>query len=244
MKKNQSLFKRVLITGERGKYKACQICLKRFGTEHQCKRCKRAIRDKCQNYKGRFLRRKANQQRDLWILIISSFSKILKQLNCQIQFGVTKEQGKTEYLQAQSKIQQNEQSEIRKVKNNLNVAFAEIPGVFNYSLKEFIYYVLKENEYETMKQVTGRVLETFLFNYNEVGFSLDLIMLTVFFLCFGSQSAAFLLLNIFSQRWFKLIYIPLILFHMIMEKILIEYFWFQILHLKCHIKLSHQLLTF
>ncbi|CAD8138741.1 unnamed protein product [Paramecium octaurelia] len=214
MKKNQSLFKRVLISGERGKYKACQICSKKFGTEHQCKRCKRAVCDKCSAYKGRVFTESGQEEKALHRQCkvckdesesIKKFvdsnriqflqdTKALEWLN---QFGVTKEQAKTEYLQAQSKISQSEQSEVRKLKNNLNIAFAEIPGVFNYSLREFMYYVIKENEYETLKQVTGRVLETFLSNYHEVGFSPDLIMLTVFFLCFGSEAAAFSLLNIF-----------------------------------------------
>ncbi|CAD8044444.1 unnamed protein product [Paramecium primaurelia] len=214
MKKNQSLFKRVLISGERGKYKACQICQKKFGKEHQCKRCKRAVCEKCSNHKGRVftesgqeekaLHRQCNickEESDSIKKFVDTnhiqFLQDTKALEWLSQFGVTKEQAKTEYLQAQSKISQSEQSEIRKLKNNLNIAFAEIPGVFNYSLREFIYHVLKDNEYETLKQVTGRVLETFLSNYNEVGFSPDLIMLTVFFLCFGSESAAFSLLNIF-----------------------------------------------
>ncbi|CAD8043338.1 unnamed protein product [Paramecium primaurelia] len=214
MKKNQSLFKRVLISGERGKYKACQICQKKFGTEHQCKRCKRAVCEKCSNFKGRVFTESGQEEKALHRQCkvckeesdsIKKFvdsnriqflqdTKALEWLN---QFGVTKEQAKTEYLQAQSKISQSEQSEVRKLKNNLNIAFAEIPGVFNYSIREFMYYVIKDNEYETLKQVTGRVLETFLSNYHEVGFSPDLIMLTVFFLCFGSESAAFSLLNIF-----------------------------------------------
>ncbi|CAD8053750.1 unnamed protein product [Paramecium sonneborni] len=214
MKKPQSLFKRVMISAERGKYKACQICQKKFGTEHQCKRCKRAVCEKCSNFKGRIFTDSGQEDKTLHrqckickeesdsikrfvetnhILFLQD-TKALEWLN---QFGVTKEQAKAEYLQAQNKISQSEQSEIKKLKNNLNNAFSEIPGVFNYSLREFIYYVIKENEFETLKQATGRILETFLSNYNEVGYSPDLIMLTIFFLCFGTESSAFSLLNIF-----------------------------------------------
>lgn len=41
------------------------------------------------------------------------------------------------------------------------------------------------------------MLETFLGLYPEVGYSSDLIVLTIFFLCFSSEATAFSLLNIF-----------------------------------------------
>ena len=44
------LFKGIVIPADRGKAKHCSICNNGFGvlnTEHQCKRCKRPVCDKC-----------------------------------------------------------------------------------------------------------------------------------------------------------------------------------------------------
>lgn len=63
---------------------------------------------------------------------------------------------------------------------------SELGTVYNYSLREFLYIVIKDER--ALNESIMKVIKAFLNTMPEVGFSNDLVMIIVFLLCFGNEA--------------------------------------------------------
>ncbi|CAD8053754.1 unnamed protein product [Paramecium sonneborni] len=215
MKKAPKLIKCVINNVDRGKAKNCQICNQSFSAlsvkEHQCKRCKRAVCEKCSPHKAftiidgvpskathrqcsyckeesEQLRKFINQYKI--IFMEDTFSKQWLK-----SFGSSVEQANLDFDQSQrEQNNQNNKEESSKMKIELPQVFQEIVHFKNYSLSEFFYLVIKDFDITLILDSINRVLGTFLKIYPEVGYVPDQVFLTLFLLCFCSEASAYQIL--------------------------------------------------
>ncbi|CAD8185631.1 unnamed protein product [Paramecium pentaurelia] len=209
----QAHIKTVLISEGRGKFKRCQLCQKEFGLlkpEHQCKRCRRAVCKQCSEHKIIYItetgpskrpRRICNSCKDEsdWIKRFIEQQKIVFGTNTfAVEWlkasNITLEHANQEYEKAQSSIKEN--SDYQKMKSELNSVMIELWLNLNFSLREFITYLIKDNEHELLTQKISKVLGSLLLQYPEIGYSSDQILITLFLLCFSSEASAYALLTV------------------------------------------------
>ncbi|CAD8197429.1 unnamed protein product [Paramecium octaurelia] len=212
----QAHIKTVLISEARGKFKRCQLCQKEFGLlkpEHQCKRCRRAVCKQCSEHKIIYItetgpskrpRRICNSCKDEsdWIKKFIEQQKIVFGTNTvAIQWlqasGLTVEHANQEYEKAQKEQSPaKENIDYQKMKSELNSVMIELWLNLNFSLREFITYIIKDNEHELLTQKISKVLGSLLIKYPDIGYSADQILITLFLLCFSSEASAYVLLTV------------------------------------------------
>ncbi|KAM3139673.1 hypothetical protein pb186bvf_008131 [Paramecium bursaria] len=220
MKKGLTLqyLKGITVPAVRGKAKKCLLCDKEFGfitKEHQCKRCKRAVCDKCSPNKAHMIKKQqlskqphrqcnvCKEESDFMKKFIDQekliFMKDTLSLGWLTSFGYTQETAKKEYDQARYDLQQQnqkDQSEYNRMQKEIEEIFAELVQCYNYSLKEFFYYLLKDFEPNMINTTIQKILGTFLLNYPEVGYSPDQAFILLYLLSFSSEASAYTLLTL------------------------------------------------
>ncbi|CAD8138737.1 unnamed protein product [Paramecium octaurelia] len=215
MKKGPKFIKYVVNSGDRGKAKSCQICNQSFSAlsakEHQCKRCKRAVCEKCSPYKAFTIidgvpSKTAHRQCYVCKEESESLKKFIQQYKIVFMedtyskewlksFGSSVEQANLDFDQSQreeSNLRNKEESV--KMKSELPQVFQEIVHFKNYSLSEFFYLVIKDFNITLILDSINRVLGTFLKIYPEVGYAPDQVFTTLFLLCFCSEASAYQIL--------------------------------------------------
>ncbi|CAD8153225.1 unnamed protein product [Paramecium pentaurelia] len=197
------------ISSQRQQYKSCLICFKDFSVmtkEHQCKRCKRAVCDKCAQNKMIILGYSKSKDPHRVCNICKSESDILKQFvkTNIIQFnkdslgiewlknlGVDIRQIKEQY-----RIQeQKDLLEYNQFINQLDSIYDEIDRKMNYSIRDFMSLVVQVDKGSVLGSIRN-VLGTFLRNYPEVGFHPSLIFTTLILLCLSSEVTSYGLLQV------------------------------------------------
>ncbi|CAD8178701.1 unnamed protein product [Paramecium octaurelia] len=212
----QAHIKTVLISEARGKFKRCQLCQKEFGLlkpEHQCKRCRRAVCKQCSEHKIIYItetgpskrpRRICNSCKDEsdWIKRFIEQQKIVFGTNTfAVEWlkasGLTVEHANQEYEKALKGLTSTtENSDYHKMKQDLNSVMIEFWLNLNFSLREFITYLIKDNEHELLTQKISKVLGSLLLQYPDIGYTSDQILITLFLLCFSSEASTYALLTV------------------------------------------------
>ncbi|KAM3139675.1 hypothetical protein pb186bvf_008133 [Paramecium bursaria] len=212
---SSNLIRSITINLDRGQIKECQICNQPFTfmkKEHQCKRCKRAICDKCGPYKAiiqNFDKPSKNPHR-LCVLCKDEsdlMNKFVEQYKIQYNFdtysiewlkvyNTNPKECENTYNNAKKDSQQRSRNEYDLFKGKLDDVYKEIETHTNYSLKEFLVVITQAQQQNQIKQILDRVLGTFLIMFPEVGFHIDQILITHFLLCFSSEASAYILLTI------------------------------------------------
>ncbi|CAD8044443.1 unnamed protein product [Paramecium primaurelia] len=215
-KSTQTLIKTVIISEARGKFKKCQICQKEFGIfhkEHQCKRCRRAVCQNCATHHGPVLGDAGFSKQTHRICNTckeesESIKKFIEQYKIGLgkdtfsidwlkASGLTVDIAKKEYEFAQKENDRaKDKGEFMKMKSELQLAMIDFWLNLNYSLREFLFYLLKDLELDQLQQQICRVLGAILLQYPEIGYGPDQVILTIFLLCFCSEASAFTILTI------------------------------------------------
>jgi hypothetical protein len=66
----------------------------------------------------------------------------------------------------------------------------------NYSMREFYELVIRGNELELVYKAVADVLDVFYRKFPNVGFYADLVVITMFLMCFSSQASTYTLLTV------------------------------------------------
>ncbi|CAD8074736.1 unnamed protein product [Paramecium sonneborni] len=203
----------VEISSQRQQFKSCLICFKDFSVmskEHQCKRCKRAVCDKCAQNKMIILGYSKSKDPHRVCNICKSESDMLKQFvrTNMIQFnkdslgiewlknlGVEMRQIKEQYRVQE----QNDAIEYNQFINQLDSIYDEIDKKMNYSIRDFISQVVQIDKGQVLGSIQN-VLGTFLKNHPEIGYHPCLIFTTLILLCLSSEATSYGLLQIIYTR--------------------------------------------
>ncbi|CAD8132606.1 unnamed protein product [Paramecium octaurelia] len=214
-KSTQVMIKSIIISEARGKFKKCQLCQKEFGIfhkEHQCKRCRRAVCQNCANHHGPVLGDAGFSKQTHRICNTckeesESIKKFIEQYKIGLgkdtfsidwlkASGLTVDIAKKEYEFAQKENDKaKDKGEFMKMKQELQLAMIDFWLNLNYSLREFLFYLLKD-ELDQLQQQICRVLGAILLQYPEIGYGPDQVILTIFLLCFCSEASAYTILTI------------------------------------------------
>ncbi|CAD8065960.1 unnamed protein product [Paramecium primaurelia] len=220
MSKSQPIFiYGITIKDDRGKLKNCQLCGVKFTMsvkEHQCKRCKRAVCDKCapnkaQVQKADGLSKKAHRLCNFCKDESDSLKKFLEQYKISFNkdsfsqqwlqsFGTDTTKAKNDFFNALDDAKLSKDTNAYDIfKAKLEVVINDIDGFVNYSIKDFMMAALKNVESQRQKEVVKtsilRVAGTFLLLYPQIGYSHEIVLITYFLLCFASEASAYILLT-------------------------------------------------
>lgn len=234
--KKSTLFS-VNISDMRGKNKACEICGKDFSIltkEHQCKRCKRSVCFSCSQSKQPVFRLKKFSNKPHRICSrckvesekLQAFIKQnkivfgkdtistqwLKSLNNQQSYSdITSEY--SEFLndpQFELNFQQSDAKNYKLFKElhqSMPTFFDQLLDDFNYSLQEFLHFVVSTTDQATIVIQIKNILKALLNKHPEVGLTNEIVMVIFFFLCFSSEPIAFCILSkLYSQIYPKQLY--------------------------------------
>ncbi|CAK82437.1 unnamed protein product (macronuclear) [Paramecium tetraurelia] len=220
MSKSQPIFiYGITIKDDRGKLKNCQLCGAKFSMsvkEHQCKRCKRAVCDKCapnkaQVQKADGLSKKSHRLCNFCKDESDSLKRFLEQYKISFNkdsfsqqwlqsFGTDIAKAKNDFLNALDDAKLSKDTNAYDIfKAKLEVVINDIDGFVNYSIKDFMVAALKNVESFRQKEVVKtsilRVAGTLLLLYPQIGYSHEVVLITYFLLCFASEASAYILLT-------------------------------------------------
>ncbi|CAD8163483.1 unnamed protein product [Paramecium octaurelia] len=220
MSKSQPIFiYGIPIKDDRGKLKNCQLCGAKFTMsvkEHQCKRCKRAVCDKCapnkaQVQKADGLSKKSHRLCNFCKDESDSLKRFLEQYKISFNkdsfsqqwlqsFGTDTAKAKNDFLNALDDAKLSKDTNAYDIfKAKLEVVINDIDGFVNYSIKDFMVAALKNVESFRQKEVVKtsilRVAGTLLLLYPQIGYSHEVVLITYFLLCFASEASAYILLT-------------------------------------------------
>ncbi|CAD8163971.1 unnamed protein product [Paramecium octaurelia] len=220
MSKQQPIFiYGITIKDDRGKLKNCQLCGAKFTMsvkEHQCKRCKRAVCDKCapnkaQVQKADGLSKKAHRLCNFCKDESDSLKRFLEQYKISFNkdsfsqqwlqsFGTDTTKAKNDFYNALDDAKLSKDTNAYDIfKAKLEVVINDIDGFVNYSIKDFMVAALKNVESFRQKEVVKtsilRVAGTLLLLYPQIGYSHEIVLITYFLLCFASEASAYILLT-------------------------------------------------
>ncbi|CAD8159446.1 unnamed protein product [Paramecium pentaurelia] len=220
MSKSQPIFiYGITIKDDRGKLKNCQLCGAKFTMsvkEHQCKRCKRAVCDKCapnkaQVQKADGLSKKSHRLCNFCKDESDSLKRFLEQYKICFNkdsfsqqwlqsFGTDTTKAKTDFQNALDDAKLSKDTNAYDIfKAKLEVVINDIDGFVNYSIKDFMVAALKNVESFRQKEVVKtsilRVAGTLLLLYPQIGYSHEIVLITYFLLCFASEASVYILLT-------------------------------------------------
>ncbi|CAK78093.1 unnamed protein product (macronuclear) [Paramecium tetraurelia] len=220
MSKSQPIFiYGITIKDDRGKLKNCQLCGAKFTMsvkEHQCKRCKRAVCDKCapnkaQVQKADGLSKKTHRLCNFCKDESDSLKRFLEQYKISFNkdsfsqqwlqsFGTDTTKAKNDFFNALDDAKLSKDTNAYDIfKAKLEVVINDIDGFVNYSIKDFMVAALKNVESFRQKEVVKtsilRVAGTLLLLYPQIGYSHEIVLITYFLLCFASEASAYILLT-------------------------------------------------
>ncbi|CAD8078309.1 unnamed protein product [Paramecium sonneborni] len=220
MSKSQPIFiYGITIKDDRGKLKNCQLCGVKFTMsvkEHQCKRCKRAVCDKCAPNKAIVQKadgvsKKAHRLCNFCKDESDSLKRFLEQYKISFNkdsfsqqwlqsFGTDITKAKNDFFNALDDAKLCKDTNAYDIfKAKLEVVINDIDGFVNYSIKEFIVNALKNVEPQRQKEVVKtsilKVAGTLLLLYPQIGYSHEIVLITYFLLCFASEASAYILLT-------------------------------------------------
>ncbi|CAK85512.1 unnamed protein product (macronuclear) [Paramecium tetraurelia] len=176
-------------------------------------RCRRAVCQNCANFHGPVLGDAGYSKQTHRICNTckeesESIKKFIEQYKLSIgkdtfslewlkSSGLTIDLAKKEYDFAQKENDRaKDKGEFLKMKQELQQVMVDFWINLNYSLREFLFNVMKENELEQLQQQVCKVLGAVLLQYPEIGYSPDQVLITIFLLCFCSEASTYTILTI------------------------------------------------
>ncbi|CAK63184.1 unnamed protein product (macronuclear) [Paramecium tetraurelia] len=204
----------------RPKQQRCEICQRNFSLllqQHQCKRCKRAVCFDCGKFKAIIVDYDLKTQHRCCIIckeeqlaiqdIISkeqlSFNKNSLITNQWLRYSLdnVREQDLIdEYYAILGQSKNNLPPSAAEELKSIPVILNQIRNQYNYSMKEFDYYLTKDLMDNMSAIFLQSVLQCLLYKNPNIQINQNLVQMTYFLLCFHSSPLVFHFINCFREE--------------------------------------------